>query len=154
MQFYILFAIVIIWLIILSFVLWKTKKFYSKIFVRKKASSIEEIIEKILNELEEEKIERLELIKKLQALTTEAKKHLKYSFFFRFNPFKELTEGQSFVLVLLDENQDGLILNFIYSHNNYRIYPKMIEDGKGKNVELTKEEENAIKLALKQSYEK
>lgn len=149
MYIYPILVLIFLWLLILSFFFWKTKSLYSKIFVKKKASSLEEVINKMIKEIEEEKIERLHLEKRLQSLTEEARKHLKYSFFFRFNPFKELTEGQSFVLVLLDDNKNGVLLNFIYSHNNYRIYPKIIKNGKGKDAELTQEEENAIKLALK-----
>ncbi len=149
MNFYFFLIPILIWLVILTFLFLKTKAFYAKIFAGKRAQNFEEIIEKILTELQEEKIERRELAKRLEALADEAKKHLKYSSFYRFNPFKELTEGQSFVLVLLDQDQNGIILNFIYSHNQYRIYPKIIEKGKGKNIELTEEEEKAINSALK-----
>ena len=146
---YFLLVPVILWLVVLTFLFLKTRKFYEKVFSGKRAQNFEEVIGNILTELQEEKIERRELAKRLEALADEAKKHVKYTNFYRFNPFKELTEGQSFVFVLLDQEQNGIILNFIYSHNQYRIYPKIIQKGKGKQVELTEEEQKAINSALK-----
>ncbi len=153
MNTYVLLAISFIWLIGLTIYLLKLRRFYEKILIGKKAKTLEEVINKIIKELESEKLERTELEKKVSAILQETKTHIKYAHFMRFNPFKEVTEGQSFVLVLLDSRKNGVILNFIYSHNQYRIYPKIIKKGKGENVELTEEEKKAINSALKNDGE-
>ena len=66
----------------------------------------------------------------------------------RFNPFKDTGGDQSFVVALLDSNNNGLVLSSLYTREGTRIYTKPIE--KGKSIyNLTKEEQEAIVKALK-----
>lgn len=66
----------------------------------------------------------------------------------RFNPFKDTGGDQSFVIALLDSNNNGLVLSSLYTREGTRIYTKPIE--KGKSIyNLSKEEQEAIVKALK-----
>lgn len=69
----------------------------------------------------------------------------------RFNPFNELGGDQSFVLVLLDANNSGIIVTSLHGRKNTRIYSKLIKNGKADKMALSKEEELAIKKVLKNS---
>ena len=53
----------------------------------------------------------------------------------------------SFTLALLDENDDGVVLNGIYSREMSNIYAKPVEKGKS-NYTLSEEEQEAIKKAV------
>lgn len=65
----------------------------------------------------------------------------------RFNPFKDTGGDQSFVIALLDSNNNGLVLSSLYTREGTRIYTKPIKKGTS-TYHLTKEEEQAIKKAI------
>lgn len=65
----------------------------------------------------------------------------------RFNPFKDTGGDQSFVIALLDSQNNGLVLSSLYTREGTRVYTKPIEKGASK-YHLSKEEEEAIKKAI------
>ncbi len=65
----------------------------------------------------------------------------------RFNPFRDTGGDQSFVIALLDSQNNGLVLSSLYTREGTRVYTKPIEIGTSK-YHLTKEEEQAIKEAI------
>ena len=67
----------------------------------------------------------------------------------RYNPFDDVGGDLSFALALLNENNDGIVINNLYSRDNCYTYAKPIEDGKATAVKLSDEEEQAVKQALK-----
>ncbi len=62
----------------------------------------------------------------------------------RFNPFEDIGGDQSFILVLLDKDNSGLILTSLHHRSFSRIYAKPIKNGQGDNITLSKEEKSAI----------
>lgn len=65
----------------------------------------------------------------------------------KYNAFENITGNLSFVIVLLDRKNSGIILNGIYSLQSFNIYAKLIEKGKSK-FELSEEEKQALKEIL------
>lgn len=65
----------------------------------------------------------------------------------RFNPFKDTGGDQSFVIALLDSNNDGLVLSALYTREGTRVYTKPIEKATS-TYHLSKEEEESIKKAI------
>ena len=65
----------------------------------------------------------------------------------RYSAFKDTGSDLSFALALLDEKNDGVILNGIYSREMSNIYAKPISNGKSEYT-LSKEEEEAIYKAI------
>ena len=65
----------------------------------------------------------------------------------KYNAFENITGNLSFVIILLDRENTGIILNGIYSLNVFNIYSKYIERGKS-NIELSEEEKKALKEIL------
>ena len=65
----------------------------------------------------------------------------------RYNAFKDTGSDLSFALALLDEKNNGVVLNGIYSREMSNIYAKPVENGKSKYT-LSEEEEQAIQLAI------
>lgn len=68
--------------------------------------------------------------------------------FTRFNPFNDVGGNQSFILVLLDNTNSGVIITSLHNRNNTRIYAKQIKNGQGKPATLSKEEKTALKKAI------
>jgi len=66
----------------------------------------------------------------------------------RFNAFKDVGSDLSFALALLDEKNDGVVLNGIYSRDVSNIYAKPVKNGTS-TYTLSNEEEQAISKAVK-----
>ena len=65
----------------------------------------------------------------------------------RYNAFRDTGSDLSFTLALLDENNNGVVLNGIYSREMSNIYAKPIENGKS-TYTLSDEEQKAIERAI------
>ena len=65
----------------------------------------------------------------------------------RYNAFKDVGSNLRFTLALLNNNNNGVVLNGIYSRDNSNIYAKPIKDGKSEYV-LSDEEKEAIEKAI------
>lgn len=66
----------------------------------------------------------------------------------KFNPFNETGGEHSFSLALLDGNKNGIIITSLHTRERTRLYLKDVLHGKAK-IELSKEEQNALKLSTK-----
>lgn len=65
----------------------------------------------------------------------------------RYNAFKDVGSNLSFALALLNNENNGIVLNGIYSRDNSNIYAKPVKDGKSEYV-LSDEEKEAINKAI------
>lgn len=66
----------------------------------------------------------------------------------RFNPFSDKGGDQSFVLAVLDDHTDGVVLSALHSRTDVRVYAKPVIGGQSTYV-LTAEEKDAIARAMK-----
>jgi len=67
----------------------------------------------------------------------------------RFNPFENLGGDQSFVLTILNHQNDGVVVTSLHNRDLTRIYAKPIKKGEGDNITLSKEEKLAIVKTIK-----
>ena len=65
----------------------------------------------------------------------------------RFNPFERLGGEQSYCLAILNNKNSGVVITFLYTKEGVRAYVKEVEGGKGGNIDLSKEEKEAIEKA-------
>lgn len=73
----------------------------------------------------------------------------------RYNPFDDVGGDLSFALALLNENNDGIIINNLYSRDSCYTYAKPVKDGKAVAVKFSEEEEKALNIAInQQTFEK
>jgi hypothetical protein len=91
------------------------------------------------------------LRKELHALREESKSHFQKLACVRFNPFADTGGNQSFSLCLLDDLNNGIVITSLHSRDSTRIYTKEIKKGICDGRELSKEEHQALKLALKEN---
>ncbi len=65
----------------------------------------------------------------------------------RYNAFKDTGSDLSFSLAILDDYNNGVVLNGIYARDSSNIYAKPVENGESKYV-LSNEEKEAIYKAI------
>jgi len=103
----------------------------------------------------EAKLDRLEDSQKaiketrevLGRLEREAERHYQKVGIVRFNPFSDSGGDQSFSLSLLDGHDRGFVISSLHTRAETRIYLKPVAGGKGEGFELSKEEQQAIRIA-------
>jgi hypothetical protein len=66
----------------------------------------------------------------------------------RFNPFADKGGDQSFVLAILDDHTDGVVLSSLHTRTDVRVYAKPVVGGQS-TYTLTVEEKEAIARAMK-----
>ena len=79
----------------------------------------------------------------------ENKFHLQKVGFKRFNPFTDTGGNQSFILTLLDEIGNGIVISSLHSRENTRVYAKSVSEGEPDDQVLSKDEQQLIKETLK-----
>lgn len=65
----------------------------------------------------------------------------------RYNAFEDVGSNLSFVIALLDDNKNGILLNGIYSRESSNIFAKTVKNGKSLYA-TSKEEDKALKEVL------
>ena len=93
----------------------------------------------------EEEIRKLSLYYK--ELENKTQKCLQKVGVVRYNAYKDTGSDLSFAVCLLDEHNDGVVFNGIYSRDMSNIYAKPIENGVSK-YKVTPEEMEAIEKAI------
>lgn len=116
---------------------------------KKKPENLEEILSDF-NKLEKkfEKVSR-----ELESLKEKSKFSVQRVKVVRFNPFSEVGSNQSFCVVLLDDNNDGVIITSLYTREGNRVYGKSIEKGISQ-YPLSDEEKKALEEATKTKEQK
>ena len=71
----------------------------------------------------------------------------------RYNAFENVGSDLSFAIALLNSNDDGVLINGIYTRDSCATYAKPIVKGKSKYV-LSAEEEQALDIAKKYGRER
>jgi hypothetical protein len=110
---------------------------------------LDEIVEELLKTEQKNQHEIETLKKQLSDIIEKSKYHFQKFGIVRFNPFERVGGEQSFVIALLDEKENGYTLNFIYTKDGLRVYPKEVVNGKGINIDLSDEEKEAIRQSKK-----
>lgn len=137
---------VITWNILLYLQLWRVRKRLKTFFNGKKASDLEGVLFEEIKRLKKAESEIKRLAKTSKDLEKMSSQSIQKTGVVRFNPFKETGGDQSFVIALLDPNDNGLVISSLYTRQGTRIYSKSIEKGLSK-YPLSKEETEALKKA-------
>lgn len=141
------FGIFFIWAAVLSFFVWQASRHYSKLTKATGATNLKDILEKMLGSqnLSTKRID--ELVNRCEEIKKDGSLHTQKVGLVRFNPFKDTGGDQSFVLAMLDGRNNGVVISSLHSRSGTRWYAKKIVEGRGKEHELSEEEERAIKEA-------
>lgn len=147
----IMFGIMVILLI--TTILTLTKVIYLstkyKNFMEKlgKGKNIEEDLETYMYRVGKVEQHNAEIVNQIETIGKDLETCIKKVGIVRYSAFQDTGSDLSFTLALLDEKNDGVILNGIYSREMSNIYAKPIEKGKS-TYTLSEEETQAIKKAI------
>ena len=146
---YIIGGLFFIWLIFISWILYRTRRHYYNLISGSRKQTIAEILDQLLSNNKKFSQEIDKLTKDLRGAIEQSKLPLQKIGMVRFNPFERAGGEQSFVIALLNNHNSGIIINFIYTREGLRTYVKKVKEGRGEKYELSEEEQEAIK---KSSY--
>ena len=134
--------------IILAVWVFILRKNFRKIFGGSSAGGVD--LEKVLLELRENQnisaTNFEELKKRIKVLEEAMPKNISRIGLVRYNPFSDAGGDQSFVLALLNDKNDGVVLSSLYGREINKMYAKPILGGKSQ-YQLTAEEIKAIENA-------
>ncbi len=140
-------GIVCVWLIGLSIILFRMRSHYKRLIQKTGHTNLDHMMETILEKndtFEKDFViakHEIEKIKKRQELA------IQKIGFLRFNPFERMGGEQSIVVSLLNGENTGIILNFLYTRDGVRVYAKEVMKGENKEHALSSEEKESIKKA-------
>lgn len=143
-----IFCIVLLVLIIISFVqISKFKKKYTKFMLGKDGANLEN---DIMTLYEDNKFMKLSIDRNREDIKTLSKKHEK-AFqkvgLVKYDAFSEMGGKLSFALALLDEQNNGFIINSVHSSEGCYSYTKQVSDGDSQ-IALSNEEKVAVERAV------
>lgn len=144
-------VIVILLLIGLVIVIIKFNKISKKYteFMKKlgNGKNIEEDLENYMYRVERVEKQNAEILNYIKNIDNDLSKCIQKIGIVRYNAFQDTGSDLSFVLALLDERNNGVVLNGIYSREMSNIYAKPVENGKSKYT-ISEEENLAIEKAI------
>lgn len=120
------------------------KKFMEKLGDGK---TIDEDLENYLNRVINLEDETRNIVSYCKSIDGEIKKCIQKIGIVRYNAFKDTGSDLSFAVAMLDEQNDGVVFNGIYSREASNIYAKPIEKGRS-TYTITEEEKEAISRAI------
>ena len=115
--FWLFVGLVLVWLAILSYLIWQERLFLKTLFPRS-GKTFKDKLEEVLKE-----VEGLEEFKR-DSLGSVQKVTLK-----RYNPYRDTGGDQSFSLALLDGNKNGVVITSLHSRSGTRVFAKSVKGG-------------------------
>lgn len=124
------------------------KKKYKKFMQGKNGSSLEKDIMALYEDNSFVKSSIAENKKDIEALYEKHRTSFQKMGLVKYDAFKEMGGKLSFTIALLDENNDGFIINSVHSSEGCYSYTKRVKNGNS-GITLSNEEKVAIERAIK-----
>lgn len=140
--------LLVIGLVIVIIKFNKISKKYTE-FMKKlgNGKDIEEDLENYMYRVERVEKQNAEILNYIKNVDNDLNKCIQKIGIVRYNAFQDTGSDLSFALALLDEENNGVVLNGIYSREMSNIYAKPVENGKSKYT-ISEEEDWAIQKAI------
>lgn len=148
LYFYIALGVLAAWAITLTVLYITAVRHYKKLSINKD-QGLEDAINTIfggLKDLDERIMSTEDRIGKIEEGSM---KHIQKVAIQRFNPFGDTGGNQSFTVTFLDADNDGIVFSSLHGRSGTRIYGKPVKSGSQDGYELSQEEKDIIKLAIK-----
>ncbi|MBI4065316.1 DUF4446 family protein [Candidatus Gottesmanbacteria bacterium] len=144
-------GVVFLWLCVLTFFVVRNFSHYNRLTQGITNKGLSDVLESLLQDKQTSKKRIKEIQEVLEHTKHEGLFHIQRIGIVRFNPFSDTGGAQSFTIAILDGKNNGIVMTSLYTRAGNRWYIKEISDAKGKGVELSKEEESAIRKAAPHS---
>lgn len=142
------FILLLVLYIINCIKLSKLRKSYTN-FMKKlgNGKNLDEMLKNYMEKVEEVNQKNIELDAFCKKLDSDMARCLQKVGIVRYSAFKDMGSDLSFALAILDEKNNGIVLNGIYSREISNIYAKPITEGKS-SYTISAEEQKAIDMAI------
>ena len=138
------FIVLIVWLLGVTIILYRVWRHYNRLTQGITTRNLREVLELLLSEYSSLKKKVHTVEEELQRDHELGKYHIQRVGILRFNPFSDTGGSQSFTVAILDGKLNGIVMTSLYARTGNRWYAKEVRNGKGKDIELSKEEQSAI----------
>lgn len=142
-----LIAVMFVWIVLLEWRLFRLTRTLGMLLTGRGGADLELTLREFLSQLDTatEQIKRLD--GRALQLETKMPFTIQHVGIVRFNPFVDRGGDQSFVVALLDDRSDGVVVSSLHSRNDSKLFAKPIVGGNS-TYPLTDEEKEAIKRAF------
>ena len=140
----VIFSIFFIWILVLTYFIFRLYFYYSRVTRGTKKESLVEILDTVL--ADQKKTGKIlgEIYKRCDTLENEGLLHIQKVGLLRFNPFDDTGGDQSFILAMLDAQNSGIVISSLHTRTGTRWYAKKVLKGKGTEHELSDDERKTI----------
>ena len=142
---------IIVLLLLIIYLMIKTSKINKRYetFIKKIGNSknIEGDLRNFMNRVERVEKQNSEIVRACDMLDNNLKPCIQKMGIVRYNAFRDTGSELSFALALLDRENNGVVLNGIYSREMSNIYAKPVKNGIP-TYKVSEEEERAIQKAV------
>lgn len=150
------FLLILLAFIIILFILYisslsnlkRIRNNYSN-FIKKlgNGNNLDEMLHEYIKKVDSVEAKNQEIVSYCKAMDNNIKICSQKMGLVRYNAFKDTGSDLSFALAILDDYNNGIVLNGIYARDSSNIYAKPVENGESKYV-LSNEEKEAISRAI------
>jgi len=146
-------GLITVWLVTLTVLVVQMLSHYRNLTKNIAKKDLKSVLDELLKQSGEQTKTIKKITDKIEILENDSLGYLQKMGFLRFNPFADTGGDQSFILSLLDDQNNGVLISSLHSRGTTRIYAKQVKAGKGKGFALSEEEKKVISQAkkLKQS---
>lgn len=144
-----LIIILFIWQLVLSSLLFYQTGKWRKILKDGKKLNLANILENIINKQDLLSKKITDAQNDLDDLKLHTNAYFQKFSLERFNPFESTGGDQSFIITLLNGQNDGFVISSLHSRVGTRIYAKQISGGRPASHEFSKEEKEVVEKISK-----
>ena len=119
---------------------------YNNVWNKFEGSDLQYDIEELIKNMEKTRQISEKAKNSTQEIETSIAKCLQKVGFVKYDAYDNSGNGLSFALAILDNNEDGIVINSLYTRSGSNIYAKQITKGKCEGT-LCEEEKKAIQIA-------
>jgi hypothetical protein len=145
--FFIGIGVIFVWITILTVVVIQMTSHYNKLTMGITSGTLKEVLAELIGKYDKTGKDIGSIYKTIDLLSKDGELHLQRLGIIRFNPFSDTGGSQSFTIAILDGKDNGIVMTSLYARTGNRWYIKHIKLGASEDVELSKEEQSAIKKA-------
>ncbi|MFA5877857.1 MAG: DUF4446 family protein [Candidatus Staskawiczbacteria bacterium] len=142
-----IFGLLVVFNLVLGFLLFKFRKKLNLLLEGKKVKNLDDVILSQLQKTKKQEADITELSSKIKKLEDISEKTFQKIGMVRFNPFTNMGGNQSFVIALLDNQNNGFVISSLFIKEGNRVYSKAIKSGKS-DYPLSDEECEAVDRAM------
>ena len=135
------------WISILTYVLIRMVRHYNQLTGEGQKSGLKEVLDAVMTAIGALQKRISESEKVIQRLEIDGLQHVQRIGIVRFNPFADTGGTQSSSIAILDARKSGIVMTTLYGRSGNRSYVKEIIKGTCKELDLSKEEKEAIEKA-------